>query len=359
MTLLYLLKQYSGFSELTADVLTSAPEPGFFEDRFAENITIYKIGVHKKDLHYWRKIEVIEWLTKSWFHYRRMLRENNYDMVHALSGFPTGWLCERTADKLPYLISLLGSDVPGEHARLQLDYKILGPVFKAIWKKAAGLVACSEGLKKRALRFLPSVSIDVIPNGIETDRFCPAETAKEHDTLGLLTVGRLSVTKRVEILIDVVEMLHRDGLKVHLTIVGGGQLEEKLRQLVRQKRLGDIIEITGRIDSEKMPAIYRQNDILISATMQEGMSNAMLEAMATGLPIVTTACEGAEELITDNGIVVENAQPGQIAKAVKKLADDYELRRQMSAAAIKRSQQFSWPSIAREYIRHYEAIADE
>jgi glycosyltransferase involved in cell wall biosynthesis len=358
-TLFYLLKQYSGFSGLTVDVLTSAPEPGFFEDRFAENITIYKIGVHKKDLHYWRKIEVLEWLAKSWFHYQKMLRENDYDMAHALSGFPTGWLCERTVDKLPYLISLLGSDVPGKHARLQLDYKILAPLFKAIWKKAAGLVACSEGLKQRALRFLPAVPIDVIPNGIETDRFCPSETAKEHDTLGLLTVGRLSVTKRVEMLIDAVEILHRDGLKVHFTVVGGGQLEEKLRQLVRQKNLDDVIEITGRLDTEKMPDIYRQNDILISATMQEGMSNAMLEAMATGLPIVTPACEGAEELITDNGIVVEQAQPEQIAKAIKKLADDRGLRSQMSAAAIKRCRQFSWPSIAREYIRHYEAIAHE
>lgn len=355
---LCLLRQYAQISELKVDILTSAPKPGFFKEEFSENITIYKVGLHKKNLHYWRKIEVIEWLVKAQFHYRRLLQENNYDLVHAFFGFPTGWLCYRSANKLPYIISLRGSDVPGKHARLKLDYKILGPVFKLIWKKATALVACSEGLKRRALRFLSSVSIDVIPNGVELDRFSPAEAGKRNDTLKLLTVGRLSVTKRVEMLIDVVEMLHRDGCKVHFTIVGGGGMIETLKQIVLEKNLSTIIEITGRIESEKMPQVYRQSDIFISASMQEGMSNAMLEAMASGLPIVTTKCEGVEELIADNGIVVEQARAEQIAKAIKKLADDQESYRQMSIAARKQVERFSWKSVAEEYLNRYNRVLD-
>jgi len=141
-----LLQQYAGSSDLKVDVLTSAPRPGFFKETFADNITIYKVGLHKKELHFWRKTEVIEWLFKAKFHYRKLLRENDYDLAHAFFGFPTGWLCYRTANKLPYIISLRGSDVPGEHARLKLDYKILGPVFGAIWRQADVLVACSQGL---------------------------------------------------------------------------------------------------------------------------------------------------------------------------------------------------------------------
>jgi glycosyltransferase involved in cell wall biosynthesis len=350
------LQQYAGSSDLRIDVLTSAPRPGFFKETFADNITIYKVGLHKKELHFWRKTEVIEWLFKAKFHYRKLLRENDYDLAHAFFGFPTGWLCYRTANKLPYIISLRGSDVPGEHARLKLDYKILGPMFAAIWKKAAALVAPSEGLKNRALKFLPSVAIDVIPNGVELERFSPAKATQQAKILRLLTVGRLSVTKRVEILIDAIEILHRDGCEVHFTIVGGGQLLQKLKQIVSEKNLANIIEFTGRTGAEDMPQVYRQNDIFISASCTEGMSNAMLEAMASGMPIVTTRCEGAEELIADNGLVVENANAEEIAKAVRKIADDRQTCKQMAVAARRQAQKFTWNEVASQYTKLYHKI---
>jgi len=355
---LSLLKEYARYSDLLKiDMLTSGPQPGFTVEDFAENITIYKVGVHKKNLHYWRKIEVLEWLLKARFHYRKLLRENDYDLVHAFFGFPTGWLCYRSAGLLPYIISLRGSDVPGKHARLKLDYKILGPaLFKPIWKKAAALVACSRGLKNRALDFLPLVTIDVIPNGVELDRFHPAETGKRTDILNLITVGRLSVTKRVEMLMAAVEILHKGGCKVRLTVVGGGQMEQNLRRIVLERDLGDIIEITGRIPPEKMPQVYRQNDIYVSASMQEGMSNAMLEAMASALPIITTRCEGVEELIKDNGIVVESPKAEEIAKAVKNLADDRKAYSRMSAAAGKQAESFGWDKVALSYIEQYRKI---
>jgi len=356
---LCLLRQYADKSDLRVHVLTSAPAPGTVTEKFSEHITIYKVGVHKKTLHFWRKAEVIEWLVKAKIHYRRLLHENDYDLAHAFFGFPTGWLCYRSAKKLPYIISLRGSDVPGRHARLKLDYKILGPAFRGIWKKAAALVACSEGLKVRALRFLPSVSIEVIPNGVDLDSFCPAETARKSDALRLLTVGRLSVTKRVQMLIDAVEILHRDGRKLHLTIVGGGQAEQELREIVSTRDLGEVIEMAGRVRAENMPQLYRDNDVFVSASMQEGMSNAMLEAMASGLPIVTTRCEGVEELIADNGMVVEQANAQSIAEAVETLAGDQERYSRMRTAARKQAEKFTWRNSANQYIEIYKKVIAE
>jgi glycosyltransferase involved in cell wall biosynthesis len=246
--------------------------------------------------------------------------------------------------------------VPGQHARLQLDYKILTPAFRAIWKKASTLVACSGGLKDRALLFMPSVSIDVIPNGVELDKFFPAGTKEKSDVLRLLTVGRLSVTKRIEMLIDTVDILHRTACKVRLTIVGGGQMEQQLRKIAAEKELRDVIKITGRIDSKKMPEVYRNNDIFISASMQEGMSNAMLEAMASGLPIVTTRCEGLSELIDGNGLIVEQDNIEEIVKAVKRLANNPELYEKMSKAARKQAEKFNWANVAESYIEQYRKI---
>ena len=129
-----LLREYANKDNLKVDVLTCAARPGLSRERFAENVTIYKVGIHKKDLHLWKRAEVIEWLIKAGTQYRNMLKRDSYNLAHAFFGFPTGWLCYRSSKKLPYIISLRGSDVPGEHARLKLDYKVLGPVFCAIWK---------------------------------------------------------------------------------------------------------------------------------------------------------------------------------------------------------------------------------
>ena len=61
---LHLLEQYAKEKELCIDVLTSSPSPGNTIEPFSNNITLYKMGLHKKSLHYWRKLEVLEWLFK-------------------------------------------------------------------------------------------------------------------------------------------------------------------------------------------------------------------------------------------------------------------------------------------------------
>ena len=356
---LAILKQYAKRNDLLMDVLTSGPAPGNAIEKLSDNVTIYKVGVHKKNLHYWRKIEVVEWIAKARRPYNRLIKENHYDLVHAFFGLPTGWLCYRTAEQLPYIISLRGSDVPGEHARLQLEYKLLGPLLKRIWTKAAALVANSDGLKKRALKFLPSVNIDVISNGVETDRFYPAEPRRAGELskeLKLVTVGRLSVTKRVEMLVEAVDILNRKGTNVRLTIAGGGGLFERLQRLVEEKGLSKIINMTGRIEAEQMPDIYRQNNIFVSASMQEGMSNAMLEALAAGLPIITTRCEGVEELIVDNGVVVEGDTAEALVQAITKLAEDQQGYKAMCAAARRQAEKFGWDKVAEQYVQLYRRV---
>jgi len=355
---LALLRQYADRPDLSVDVVTSAPKPGASVEAFARGVVIYRIGIRKRDLHVWRRSEVLAWLYKAGLFYRGgLIRQNRHDLVHAFFGFPTGWLCYRTAKRLPYILSLRGSDVPGANTRLKLDYKILGPlVFKPIWQKAAALVACSEGLKTRALQFLPSAQIQVIPNGVDLQRFSPAEVAKDSGELRMLTVGRLSVTKRLPLLLEMVELLRRQGGKARLTVVGGGALESELRQQLGQWNLRDAVTLMGRREASEMPEIYRQHDMFVSASMQEGMSNAMLEAMASGLPIVTTRCEGVDELIGENGLVVKDPRPEALAATVRRLADDPALRQAMSVAARKKAESFGWDKVADAYLQLYVKV---
>jgi len=359
-----LLTQYALKEDLRVDVLTSASKPGFATETFSQNIRIHRVGVHKKHLHFWRKTEVLEWLRKAKSPYRRLLRDNEYDLVHAFFGFPTGWLCYRTAGRLPYVISLRGSDVPGGNARLQLEYKLLGPlVFKPVWKHAAALVACSEGLRTRALKFMPSARIDVIPNGVDLERFHPAQESPGGRVaqagagpLRLLTVGRLSATKRLPLLIEALEGLGAEGCAVSLTIVGGGALEGEIRRTVDRKKLQGVVTLRGRVDAAEMPEIYRRHDLFVSASAQEGMSNAMLEAMASGLPIVTTRCEGVDELIVDNGLVVNDPRPATLAQAVKSLIEGRQRLETMSLAARRGAEKLTWDAVAEAYLHLYARV---
>jgi len=351
-----LLQQYAGIGGLKVDVLTSSTKPGFVREDFAENIAIYKVGLHKKHLHYWRRTEVIEWLFKARSHHRRLLRENDYDLAHAFFGFPTGYLPYRTASRLPYIISLRGSDVPGYNTRLGLDYKLTSGLFRRIWSRASAVVANSKGLKQLALEFMPGLEIGIIPNGIDTQRFHPPQEQVLGEPIKLLTVGRLITRKRIDLLIKAVDCARKLGLNVRLDIAGHGNILPELRSLADRLGVAENVTFLERVPAEQMPQLYRDADIFVMSSAHEGMSNAMLEAMASGLPIVTTRCEGVEELIWGNGFVVERAESEEIAAAIKKLSEEQILYRQMSATARKQAEKFSWNNVALSYIEQYGRV---
>jgi len=355
---LCLLKQYTGRDDLVIDVLTSAPKPGFITEKFADNITIYKVGLHKKNLHFWRKGEVIEWLFKASRHYRKLLNANDYDLAHAFFAFPTAYLCLRRAPKLPYIISLRGSDVPGYNMRLQVDYKLLAPLFRRIWRSAAAVVANSQGLAELAKDFTPELDIGVINNGVDTEIFYPRPAGLPARPVKALTVCRLISRKRIDLLIETVAGAKALGIDIQLNIAGEGNLMAELKSLAEKVDAGERVNFLGRVPAEQMPQLYRANDIFIMSSAHEGMSNAMLEAMACGLPVITTRCEGVEELIADNGIVVERPDPGSMTKAIKALADDPARYERMCDASVSRAKQFTWSYVAEQYLDCYHAVSN-
>ena len=96
--------------------------------------------------------------------------------------------------------------------------------------------------------------------------------------------------------------------------------------------------------------------MFVSASMQEGMSNAMLEAMASGLPIITTRCEGVDELISDNGIVVGKDSAEALAEAINNLAENKQAYGAMCALARRRAENFDWDKVADGYVKLYQRV---
>ena len=354
---LHLLIEYAKRKDLQIDVLTSCPESNNITETFSENITIYKIGIHKKNLHFWTKCEVIEWLFKAGEQLKELLAKNQYALAHAFFGFPTGWLTYRCRKQLPYIISLRGSDVPGYNVRLKLDYFLLKGLFHKIWQNGDAVIANSKGLAKLASQFEPELDIGVICNGINTNIFIPPATRTLQGRIKLLTVCRLISRKRIHILIKTTAMLHQNGMDAELNIVGEGNLLSDLKAQAAHLNIAERINFLGIVASENMPSIYQQNHLFLLSSEHEGMSNAMLEAMASGLPIVTTPCEGTEELINDNGMITQNAEPEGFAKFIIAILNDYDTYYRMAIASRQKAEQLSWAVSAQQYFDLYQKVA--
>jgi len=354
---LHLLEQYAKEKELCIDVLTSSPSPGNTIEPFSNNIILYKMGLHKKSLHYWRKFEVLEWLFKANNQLKKLQSENDYDLAHAFFGFPTGWLTYRHRKKLPYIISLRGSDVPGANPRLWLEYKLLAGMFRKIWKNADSLVANSGGLGHRAMRFAPSLNYVVIPNGIDTNRFTPSQKRPDLKPLKLINVGRLTQVKRLDLAIQAIHRARNSGMDVEFTVVGNGNLMDKLKNLAEKLGIADYVHFIGWLEPDEIPQCYQNHHVFVLTSISEGMNNAMLEAMASGLPIITTACEGTQELVNDNGIIVSEPTPENIAKAIIETAKDSAKYDRMSALSRKIAEQYSWANAAEQYLRLYTVLS--
>ena len=356
---LCLLKEFAGRNDIEVDVLTSSPERGFYSENLSDNITIYKVGIHKKNLHYWTKTEVLEWLFKARAVYRRLVSETDYDVVHSFFGFPTAFLCYRDLTKTPYIISLRGSDVPGYNVRLGLDYMLLSGLFKKIWRNSSAVVANSKGLARLANKFMPEIEIDVISNGVYTDEFHPSDARRSFDPVRLLTVCRLISRKRIDILIEATAKLKKAGVNVRLSIAGEGNLADGLKDIAENLGVENEVNFLGRVAAENMPGVYRGNDIFVMSSAHEGMSNAMLEATASGLPIVTTRCEGVEELIRNNGVVVETADAEAISRAVSEMVNDPGKYSELSSAACQLAELFTWANMAEEYLKCYKKVIEQ
>ncbi len=353
---LCILKEMAAIGGVNIDLVTAFVGSGTVVEELSPSIRIHKVGIGKQNLHHWRKTEVLCWLFKANGVYKRLLKENRYDLAHAFFAFPSGLFCWLSRKKLPYIISLRGSDVPGYNDTLGLDYFLLSPLFKCIWNNATSVVANSKGLAELAAKFTPSLAIDVIPNGVSLSDYGRMRANRGDDVFRLLAVGRLVNRKRIDCVIEAMSILAQRGINARLDIAGDGVLADKLKDLAASLKVADRVNFMGVVEKSDMPAIYAAADVFVMCSEHEGMSNAVLEAMAAGLPIITSACEGIDELVADNGIVIKDVSPKTVADAVERLYNDTSLRNFMSGKSKERASLFSWRSVAGAYIDKYKQV---
>ena len=357
-----ILQEFSKIPNLKVDLITSSVDKNFHLEKIGENIAIHKlpIGDKQKDLHHQSQKDLLVYTWKAYFYGKKLIKQNSYDLSHSFFTVPCGFISWRFFKKynIPYIVSLRGADVPGYAERFSFIYKIITPLIKKIWKDAAEVIANSQGLKELALRTNSKQKISVIYNGIDTEKFKPASVPKNNNKF-IITPGasRLTSRKGLVYLIRAVDKLSKKYQQVELKIMGDGEGERvRLEEIVDKLNLRGRVVFLGRIPREKTFSYYQEADVFVLPSLNEGMSNAMLEALATGLPILATDTGGSKELITEgeNGYIIEMKNAQDIADKLEKLINNSELKNKMGEASRRRALEMSWEKVAKEYYQTYE-----
>jgi len=147
----YLLDQFAGEPSLEIDLVTSAGGSRFESERFADNIRIFRLPVGKRAQHFWTMSEIARWTWGAMRASRKLCRANEYDLVHCWSGWPSGVVGLTLSRRLPFVVGLRGSDVPGYNERVgMLDRLLFRHLSRVVWRSASSVTAVSEHLRKLA-----------------------------------------------------------------------------------------------------------------------------------------------------------------------------------------------------------------
>ena len=125
----YILKEFAK-KDLTVDLVTSSPSGTFETEKIGDTVNIYKLPVNKKSVHYWTQREIMTYSLRAHKFIKELLKENDYDLCHAFFGIPCGAIAYQFRKKMPYIVSLRGSDVPGFNKRFGIQYVFLTPIIK-------------------------------------------------------------------------------------------------------------------------------------------------------------------------------------------------------------------------------------
>ncbi|MCH8250892.1 MAG: glycosyltransferase [Planctomycetes bacterium] len=213
---------------------------------------------------------------------------------------------------------------------------------------------------------IPGARISVIPNGVDKGvfgrRVNQSRSATRnafgfrHGDIVVGIVGSLTPVKGHAILLRAFASAIRSQPQLHLLIVGDGLLRGELVEQVLALRLGEHVRFAGQIDN--VPAVLAGFDMYVCASHSEGMSNALLEAMAAGLPIIATDVGDNARVLRDgvDGRIVAAADVDRLASEIVVLARDPDKRRTFAAAARARVDRFDFAECVRAYERLYASF---
>lgn len=292
---------------------------------------------------------------------KRILEEGQFDIIH---------LHEPIVPLLPLVVLRHAKAVTVGTFHAYRDshaaYEWGKPAIQPFIDRLDGKIVVSEAARSNVARHFPGEYV-VIPNGVEVELFADDQIdpiAEFNDgRANVLFVGRLEKRKGFKYLLQAFRFVKAAVPDARLLVVGKYDEEdlEPFVWYVKHHELEDV-HFLGYVEGEELPHYYRTADVCcVPSTGFESFGIVLLEAMASGTPIVATSIEGYRSVLTDGneGRLVPPGDVDELASATIALLNDPDLRRRMGRAGQATAQQYQWETISRRILEYYETLLAE
>jgi glycosyltransferase involved in cell wall biosynthesis len=254
---------------------------------------------------------------------------------------------------LPYVVSLRGGDVPGLVPGLDRTHRLIAPLRRNVLREACAVVANSPNLA-RLSELIDPFPVRIIPNGVDADYFLPGSSRERggRQLFRILFVGRLQAQKNVALLLRAIAGMRSEAATWHLDVVGDGPERVELERQAGALGLSDDVTWHGWRSKEETAGLYRNSDCFVNPSIYEGMPNTVLEAMASGLPVIASDVGGNNDLVIpgETGFLFNLHEPQTLRRHLRNLAENPDLCRAFGARGREHVvATHSWKNVAKLY----------
>lgn len=302
----------------------------------------------------------------------RQLQHMDYDLVHSHYWLSV-WAMEKLRERwlVPHVATFhtLG-EVKNRVQPVETEPQLRLAIERECIAAVDGIIAFTGEEKDNLIGIYGARedSITVIPAGVDLALFHPGDKAKARRRLGLspeskllLFAGRLDPIKGVDILLNSMTCLN-DVSNLHLLVAGGDTVSggemDRLVAMAGELGIADKVTFLGTVEHERMPLFYNAADVCVVPSYHESFGLAALEALACGTPVVAARVGGLATIIIDGetGYLLNELSPEALARCLRALLEDGELRKRMGEAAVLSAREYTWSAVARRVLGVYEAL---
>jgi glycosyltransferase involved in cell wall biosynthesis/pimeloyl-ACP methyl ester carboxylesterase len=305
---------------------------------------------------------------------KKIFKKEKIDLIHIIIPSPSAIAAIRAAKYLGLKI-IAHSHTQPENLFLHLPKiglikKLNGYFYKYLswlYRQADFIIYPSLFAKEMFGRLNEGIPSAVISNGVDTAKYKktdPEELFKKFNlprtTENILFVGRLHPEKSVDTLIKSIPFIINNYRNIHIYIVGFGHLETELRNLSKNLSVSEFITFFGRVDEDDLIMAYTACDIFVLPSLAELEGMVVLEAMASGKPLVIADAENSASkyFVDDNGLLFKPEDPKNLAGQILKLLNDKTLRDRMAAASLGKSREYDINECALKLENSYYRILE-
>jgi glycosyltransferase involved in cell wall biosynthesis len=264
-----------------------------------------------------------------------------------------------------------GSGVVGDVQRLGRLPLGVGRLVLRIGRGADAVISLTEHMSEELTSAgIPSDRVVLIPNGVDCQRFAPVSAERRAELRAqfdfppdrpvVLFAARLAYQKAADVLLRSWKQVHERNPQALLALAGTGALREELEALSHALGLDDAVRFLGWVETTR--PLYQAADLFVLPSWSEGMSNALLEAMACGLPPVVSRIPGNVDVVAQgqNGLLFTPGDEAELAAALERLLRDVPLRARLSVAARETVvRQYSLDLMNQRYAQLYQQVWEQ